>query len=543
MKFWPDNEPKRVWAQTSEGIIDLEKKDYWQGKDCHVWLTAGDNPMEMKVSVTAEQSELMRVFVAWDMDVPASIRIMGDHWERGYGDLEFRGIVPERVLPWYFVAVTDNGYHAAGVKTGCNAFCHWQLTRDGLVLCLDLRNGAMGVLLGGRVLEAATLVYVPDTGSETAFSYTRRLLKNLCTNPIMPKEPMYGGNNWYYAYGQSSATEIMEDTRLVSSLASNTFNRPWMFIDDGWQVCHNANFTGGPWHEGNYKFPDLPGLCNKMKAEGVKTGLWIRPLLNFCDFPTSWRLPQSRFLARELGGEYKTFMDPSIPDVLEWIKTDITRIRSWGFDAIKHDYTTYDILGRWGFDMSGEMTNPGWHFADRTRTTMEIILDLYRAIREAADSMLVLGCNTISHAAAGLCEVQRTGDDTSGREWERTRKMGVNTLAFRTAQHGLFYAADADCVGVTPNIPWHLNKQWLDLVARSGTPLLVSIDPKTATAEQKRDVAKAFDLASKEMQIAEPLDWLHTSCPSEYKLNGEYARFNWTYQADSSQGTRTASIS
>jgi len=527
MKLWFENEPKRVWVQTSEGNIDLEKKDCWRGNGCQVWLAPGDNPTEMNISLTAEKSELMRVYIAWDMEAPADIRIMGDHWERGYGDLEFRGIAPERALPWYFIAESNAGLYAAGVKTGCNAFCHFKLTRDRLVLCLDVRNGGMGVLLNNRVLEAATLVHMPGTQDETIFGFTRRFLKTLCPNPIMPKQPMYGGNNWYYAYGISSAEEIMEDTRLVSSLASNTSNRPWMFIDDGWQICRNANFTGGPWHEGNYKFPDLPGLCDKMKSEGVKTGIWIRPLLNFCDFPVSWRLPQSRFLARELGGEYQTFMDPSVPDVLEWIKTDIARIRSWGFDAIKHDYTTYDILGRWGFDMGMEMTNSDWCFSDRSLTTMEIILNLYRAIREASDSMLVLGCNTISHAAAGLCEVQRTGDDTSGREWERTRKMGVNTLAFRAAQHGLFYAADADCVGVTPAIPWHLNKQWLDLVARSGTPLLVSIDPKTATAEQKRDVAKAFEQASKEQILAEPLDWLHTSCPSEYLLNGEYTRFRW----------------
>ena len=524
MKSWFKNEPKRIYVQTSESNYDLEKGDHWSGSDCKVWLTPEKE--DIKISLTAEKSKLMRAYITWDMATQASIRILGDHWERGYGDLEFRGIVPERVMPWYFIAESEVGYLAAGVKTGCNAFCSWQVTRDSITLCLDVRNGGMGVELGGRILEAATVV-CQAAQSESFFGFTRQFLGQLCSNPIMPNEPMYGGNNWYYAYGWSSANEIMEDTRLVSSLASNTSNRPWMFIDDGWQICHNANFTGGPWHEGNYKFPDLPGLNNKMKSEGVKTGIWIRPLLNFSDFPVEWRLPQSRFLAKELGGEYKTFMDPSIPDVLEWIKTDIARIRSWGFDAIKHDYTTYDILGRWGFAMNGEMTNPDWHFADRTRTTMEIILGLYRAIREAADTMLVLGCNTISHAAAGLCEVQRTGDDTSGREWERTRKMGVNTLAFRTVQHGLFYAADADCVGVTPAIPWHLNKQWLDLVARSGTPLLVSIDPKTATPEQKRDVARAFELASVEQQIAQPLDWLHTSSPSEYMLNGEYARFNW----------------
>ena len=524
-----NNEPQRVWTQTNDGFFELEKRDNWHWHDINLSI-GRSNVNELQVSLSAEDSALHRVFIAWETETPVDLRVMGDHWERGYGDLEFRGIVPERVLPWYFIAHNVKGCKtfAAGVQTGCNVFCHWQLTRDGVVLCLDTRNGGDGVQLKGRVLDATTAIYAESTDDESVYAFTRRFLAKLCPNPLMPKEPVYGGNNWYYAYGQSSATEIMDDSRLISALAAGNTNRPWMFIDDGWQICHNANFTGGPWHEGNYKFPDLPGLCDKMKAEGVKTGIWTRPLLNFCDFPIEWRLPQSRFLARELGGEYPNFMDPSIPEVLDWIKADTARIKSWGFDGIKHDYTTYDILGRWGFNMGANLTNPGWSFTDKSVTTMEVILKLYRAIREGAGDMLVIGCNTVSHASAGIFEVQRTGDDTSGREWERTRKMGINTLAFRAVQHGLFYAADADCVGITPNVPWHLNKQWLDLVARSGTPLLVSIDPKTATAEQKCDVTKAFALACKELPIAEPLDWLHSSCPSEYMLNNEYARFNWT---------------
>ncbi|PYT32182.1 MAG: hypothetical protein DMG58_10690 [Acidobacteria bacterium] len=43
---------------------------------------------------------------------------------------------------------------------------------------------------------------------------------------------------------------------------------------------------------------------------------------------------------------------------------------------------------------------------------------------------------------------------TSGRDWNRTRRMGVNTLAFRGVQHGAFFATDADCVGIMAAVPW-----------------------------------------------------------------------------------------
>ena len=134
----------------------------------------------------------------------------------------------------------------------------------------------------------------------------------------------------------------------------------------------------------------------------------------------------------------------------------------------------------------------GWHFHDRGKTTAEIVLDLYRAIRRGAGDAVLLGCNVIGHLAAGLVEAQRIGDDTSGREWSRTRKMGVNTLAFRMAQHNTFFAADADCVPMTSDIPWSLTRQWLDLVARSGTALFISVDPAAIQAEQRPAIKAAL---------------------------------------------------
>ena len=130
------------------------------------------------------------------------------------------------------------------------------------------------------------------------------------------------------------------------------------------------------------------------------------------------------------------------------------------------------------------------------RTTAEVIADLYQAIRTAAGDALVIGCNTVSHLSAGVFEICRVGDDTSGREWARTRKMGVNTLAFRGAQHGAFYVADPDCVGVTTAIPWAQNRQWLDLLARSGTMLFVSLAPDALGDDQRRDLRAALALAA-----------------------------------------------
>ncbi len=208
---------------------------------------------------------------------------------------------------------------------------------------------------------------------------------------------------------------------------------------------------------------------------------------------------------------------------------DIRRFRDWGFELIKHDFSTFDALGRWGFQMGGRPAGEGLVPADPTRTTAEVLVDFYRVIGEAAGDGIVLGCNTVGHLAAGLVQAQRTGDDTSGRVWERTRRMGVNTLAFRLAQHRRFFTVDPDCVPCTPATDWALNRQFLDLVARSRTALFVSVDPAARTDQTDADLSAALRLAldGGASEGVEPLDWLDTTTPRHWRCGEQELGYAW----------------
>ena len=143
------------------------------------------------------------IVLHWKETLPAPARILGDHWERGYGDLEWRGMVPERVLPWYaLLHEPDSGAtQGFGVETGGNAFAFWKFDPAGVTLTLDVRCGGAGVMLGERVLNVATVRYWPPAAGETPFAAARTLCALLCPAPRLPKFPVYGGNDWYYAYG------------------------------------------------------------------------------------------------------------------------------------------------------------------------------------------------------------------------------------------------------------------------------------------------------------------------------------------------------
>jgi alpha-galactosidase len=276
----------------------------------------------------------------------------------------------------------------------------------------------------------------------------------------------------------------------------------------------------------NPRFKDMRTLAGEIRKRDMRPGLWTRPLCATDAVAPSLLLP--RIAGRD--DPRRPILDPTIAENLATVANYFTQYRAWEYELVKIDFTTFDILGKWGFEMLRDraLSATGWRMHDVSRTNAEIIRALYATMRKAAGDAYLIGCNTVSHLSAGVFEINRIGDDTSGREWDRTRKMGVNALAFRGAQHGAFYAADADCVGLTPFVPWEKNRQWMELLARSGTPLFISAQPQSVGAEQKRVIRESFELASRELPVAEPLDWMTNAWPREWRLNGEARSFDWS---------------
>jgi alpha-galactosidase len=211
------------------------------------------------------------------------------------------------------------------------------------------------------------------------------------------------------------------------------------------------------------------------------------------------------------------------------VQLKVQALAEWKFELVKHDFSTYDLLGQWGFEMGGQPSIPGWTFHDRGRTNAEIVLDFYRMLRcTLGDKVSILGCNTIGHLAAGVFELQRTGEDTSGQVWERTRRMGVNTLAYRLPQHRAFFHLDADCLGITAAVPWELNGQWLDQVARTGTALFVSPAEGAIGPDQRASLREAFAMVNASEANAEPADFFHETTPEVWHTGNKSGKcYQW----------------
>lgn len=495
-------ETKTVTAKWENDDYDLD--------DINVKLNQ-DNE-HLAIFLTAQTSKVKWIKLRWNnLSWDKNVRFLGDAWERGYGDMEWKGMNPNRFMPWYFCAKSEAKSICYGVKVRPSAMCFWQVDYLGMTLFLDVRCGGSGVNLKGRVIKLADVIAC-EMRDCTSFEAMQEFCGQMCEDPILPKYPVYGSNNWYYAYGKSSESEILADCDYILNLTKDIENKPYMVIDDCWQEHHRLNeYNGGPWTKGNEKFPDMKALADKLVQKGVRPGIWVRLLLNEDEnIKNEWRL------------SHNNCIDPTNPEALNYIKEDIKRICNWGYTLIKHDFSTFDLFGKWGFQMSPLVTDDGWHFYDDSLTSAEVVKLLYKAILDASveasnGETLILGCNTIGHLGAGYMHINRTGDDTSGVIWERTRFMGVNTLAFRLPQHGKFYEIDADCVGIDGGISWSMNKQWADVLAQSGTPLFISVRPNILDETEKQELHEILKVASKQEHHVIPVDWEETTCPEHWQ--------------------------
>jgi alpha-galactosidase len=518
---WPGQ--VKVYTDKTEIVLTSNDQQKWSKDGIEVNFSVSKGLIA--VDISSPTKNIMYIKINWAMKQSDSSLYLGDHWERSYGDLSWQKLNSTRIMPWYFMVFDGNVCNGYGVMTGCHSFASWKITKDSLSLILDTRNGTKGVELGIRTLRAAEIVCYTGKTGENAFTSAINFCKLMSPHPRLPEQPVYGINDWYFAYGHNSAAMIMETVNLMAPLAKDKENRPFCVIDDGWikkDTGLNYNWSSNYAESNAITFGDMALLATKIKTAGMRPGIWTRPLC------AGTNETSENVLSRTRGSKYP-ILDPTVPANMDKIINYFKLYRKWGYEMVKFDYTTYDILGKWGFQMfrENDITSGDWSFSDKSKTTAEVLIDLYSNIRQASGNMYLIGCNTVGHLGAGFFELQRIGDDTSGKEWARTLKMGVNTLAFRACQHNTFFAVDGDCVGLTTDIPWKLNKQWLQLLAESGTTLFISAQPRALGAEQRAYIEDCFSIAAKSFKVGQPLDWMQTETPSKWLLRSKEVQFDW----------------
>ena len=191
----------------------------------------------------------------------------------------------------------------------------------------------------------------------------------------------------------------------------------------------------------------------------------------------------------------------------------------WGFELIKHDYTSYDLFGRWGFAMGADLTNPGWHFADRFadhRRGHPVALSRHPRIRRD------LSRHRLQHVRP---PGRRTGGVAAhGRRHQRPR---LPPHAPHGCQHaGLPRAAAPDLLRSRRGLragdaaaalgP----RRTLDGPSSPAAARRCSCRPipKRSTPKRNRAIRRAFATASVARKVAQPMDWMETTTPSRWRI-------------------------
>jgi alpha-galactosidase len=285
----------------------------WVGKG--VVVECGPRPDSLTLGLESPKSPISVVHVRWQMNVPSDLLVLSDAWERSYGELGWRNVIPERVMPWYFATYDGAACHGYGVTTHPGALCFWQVDLRGVSLWLNVTNGGNGVKLGERKLTMATIVSRRGTAGGDAVQALTELCRCMCERKSRPTIPIYGANDWCYSYGQSSAGTILRDTEFIVDVSPKGASRPFSVIDGGWA-------------EGTAAWPDMGKLAADIKQRNARPGLWVRPLEAPKATATHLTLSAGRFGERKERAQELAY-DPTVPEAREAIRIKLRQAAGW----------------------------------------------------------------------------------------------------------------------------------------------------------------------------------------------------------------------
>ncbi len=229
------------------------------------------------------------------------------------------------------------------------AHTSWLRREDGRARFVFLARGFRGRLPGAKCgqwrgrrrtwREAPCGGYGCDQkggDTEAPLSAARAFCRRMCEKPRPQAHAIYGSNDWYYAYGNNSAEQTLRDADLIASCAPEKGPRPFTIIDDGWKR--------------ESAFPDMQGLAGEIRSRNVRPGIWIRPLQAAPEADPGLLLPNARY--GQITDRYgDRAYDPTTDEGLLAALAKVRQAVDWGYELVKHDYSTYELLGRWGSEM------------------------------------------------------------------------------------------------------------------------------------------------------------------------------------------------
>lgn len=220
----------------------------------------------------------------------------------------------------------------------------------------------------------------------------------------IPRSTATGWVDWQYYREEKNERDILRSVHAMQFLKKRGYPLKYVIIDGGW--CAYAS----EWMKPCAKFPDMPGLCRKIRRAGFVPGLWLAPYLTNVKTEVARRHPDWMVIDGKTGKPlFKErsnvgachVLDYTVPAALDWLRKIVrTMVRDWGVGYIKLDGP---CLGHY---QGGRFHQPDVTAIEQVRWSLQAIRE------ECGDKVLVEG-EGIYGPSIGYVDIQRTTQDTS----------------------------------------------------------------------------------------------------------------------------------
>ncbi|HET7132326.1 MAG TPA: alpha-galactosidase [Gammaproteobacteria bacterium] len=342
-----------------------------------------------------------------------------------------------------------------------------------------------------------------------------------------------GWCSWFYTLAEVTEEEVLRNTAFAAERLK-PFGLEYVQMDEGYQRSH------GDW-EGNERFPHgMQWLAERIKALGLKAGLWISPYVIsdqtdvFRHHP-DWLVHRADGSLQRIGNwESETSpgalaetvkrycLDITHPDAASWLRDLFGTIaRRWGYDMIKLDFMAWSILAAERF------RDPSFSSAAAYRRGLEIM----RAA--VGDGCHILDCGP-GNTTVGLIDSMRIEADVyygyaeaGWRQYFDDPSSSTAAAAKRYYFHRRTWVNDTDHVCIDL-LPINQAQAAATSIAMSGGNVIsgdrvADLDPGKLDILQK--VTPSFGAA------AVPVDLFDSDRPTAFVLHVERPFAQWTVAA------------
>lgn len=208
---------------------------------------------------------------------------------------------------------------------------------------------------------------------------------------ILPPEPFDKRpvvlNTWEACY-----FKIDEDELLRFAKTAKECDIDMVVMDDGWFAQrHNDRAALGDWFPNKDKFKNgLKSFVDKMKADGVKFGIWIEPEMISPDSDLYRAHPDWCLHVKDrenLLSRHQLVLDMANPDVINYLKDTFYKT----FDGVDIDYFKWDMNRH--MSEVGSPTLPPERQGETSFRYMLGVYELFRWFRETYPNAMIENCS------------------------------------------------------------------------------------------------------------------------------------------------------